>query len=201
MIERLEIYRLKVILLQRSRMSSYLIMINMKNIYTAAKNNTLIVIDSLFFKKKKVEETLFMDEILIILWNTEKKKFSSYLSNQIILNTFKNFFFYQKFDERKGFITAKCIDIYSSVFDLFNLFLKNCKQLVPVVIISENLWLEVISIWKVLNLVSKNLFKTSCTYKRLFIKIRRFISKKIKYIRYDKNNINRYFCYFILQFL
>lgn len=172
----IEYYRLKNIVFQRTRQSSYMIMLNLKNLNNVAKTNTSLILDSLYSSKEIVEKNKNLPEMITVLWNNYKNKFSGYIYNSLSLNSFTMFYYNKNF---KIALNGKYMDINCSFFDIFHLFQKNCIKALPVVSLKEGIFLKIITMCKTIKKTIKNLCKSSLTLKCLFWKIKDYTNNKI----------------------
>ena len=189
----LELYRLKNIVFQRTRQSSYMIMLNLKNLNNVAKNNTLLILDSLYYSKEIIEKNKNLPEMITVLWNNCKNKFSGYIYSTLSLNSLT--MFYSK--NFKIVLNGKYIDINCSFFDIVHLFQKSCVKALPILSLKEGIFLKITTICKIIKKTIKNLCKNSLSLRYLFWKIKDFTKNKI----YLREFISNYKEIYLLLFL
>jgi hypothetical protein len=189
----IEFYRLNNIAFQRTRQLSYMIMLNLKNLNNVEKTNTSLILDSVYYSKEIIENNKNLPEMMTVLWNNCKNKFSGYIYNTLAFNSFtmlcnnKNF---------KIALNGKYIDINCSFFDIFHLFQENFITGLPIVSLREGIFLKIITMFIILKKTVKNLCKNSLTLKNLFCKIKDFATNKI--FTYKFISINLFYISFML---
>nr|UXY88138.1 hypothetical protein Cry52Nrm1_p114 [Cryptomonas curvata] len=172
----IEFYRLKNIVFQRTRQSCYMIMLNLKNLNNVAKTNTSLILDSLYYSKEIIEKNKILPEMITVLWDNYKNKFSGYIYNTLSLKSFTMSYYNKNF---KMILNGKYMDINCSFFDIFHLFQKSCIKAFPIVSLKEGIFFKIITMCKTIKKTIKNLRKSSLTLKCLFWKIKDFTINKI----------------------
>nr|UXY87640.1 hypothetical protein CcurKRNrm1_p110 [Cryptomonas curvata] len=168
-----EFYRFKNIFFQRSRYTTQLMMINLKNLNNVPKTNTSIVLDCFFYKKEIIEKKKILTKTFTILWNNYLEKISGYMYKSLKLQSS-----FSSNLNLKLLLIWKYVDLNYSFFDLFNLFQKNSSLSIPIVSLKENIFLKIIILKTTIKKLIINLSKSSFVLKTLFNQFKDYISEK-----------------------